>query len=160
MKPRPHLLAPLVLTACLLLTASVVSGCASRTGSDSKLNERLAAAVDEGPGTQFYMRDLTDFTWHKLYVFALRTAQAKIDAALGFAWPRPAAIGAGDATVILAFVADGRVVRYALPSRSGADFAGLVSGSPYVRASQPWTPGSALFRIGPDRKVQQGYVAP
>ena len=79
---RLILIGVLVLGACL-----VVSACA-----DSGLSEHLATAVDEGPGTQFMMSDLTDFAWQKLYVFPPYTTQKQIDRSLGFEWPDPAGI--------------------------------------------------------------------
>lgn len=149
---------------CLLLTIGFVTGCNSlndgrivengspvnNSNSNISMNSNVAAAIASAAAKKrgntekviFNLKNLTDFDWDKVYIFAPHTPQKTIEQSVGGSVPSSALsdIASRDDICLMLFVKGGRVVQKAELPRGKGDFSKFTP-------SQSFTPETAVFEV-------------
>ena len=90
-----------------------------------KFSSRFVAEVERkrsrDSAVEIRLKDLTDFTWDRVYIFNPYTPTEKIDKDLGYIWQSAGhtSIYTLDAIILLVFTNAGKVVFYVSNSRLG-----------------------------------------
>lgn len=120
-------------------------------GSDAELGERIIANLLKSEGKPCRIADAAPFPWDDMHLFPPYTPAELMERKLGFPWPDAARVDLQheEGAVVLAFVREFRVVRYARIRRHRADFAPSLPGVPWrytrsaavfkTRAGKSWT---------------------
>lgn len=113
-----------------------------RRNFSRKLAEAVEKKWSNNNAVEVRLKDLTDFTWDRVYIFNPYTSTEKIDKDLDYVWQSAGhtSIYTLDAVILLVFTHKGRVVFYMDLPRYPVDFRGNYKQDGY-------SPGEAIFNI-------------
>ena len=111
---------------------------------EERLRRDIRAGVNQALDrrTSFDVRSAADFDWDRFFVFHAYEPEESINRSVGYAWQKDTPI-LQDEFTLLAFMADGKVVRSAMIDAQDADFSELAFGP---AGKSGVTPRDARFR--------------
>ncbi|MCC2963136.1 hypothetical protein LK540_22125 [Massilia sp. IC2-278] len=135
----------------VLLVATALAAAACSDASDT--SEAIGRLIRTDKPAELRLADATRFAWDRVFIFEPYTSRARACGVLGVKDGDCERIvpfeSMDDGEMSLAFLAQGRVVRYVRHSRANGDFVP-------VPANQPLARDDAVFRIVPFETLANG----
>ncbi len=132
----------------LLATITALAGCARMTTHSTSL--AISNAVREGAAT-LDVGAICDTSWDRLFVFGPYSGESDVHDELGYEWTdfNKSGIEMNDASTLLVFVKDGKVVDWFNHPRGQGDFAFVGRAGGYARAEAVFT----IERTGTEQRA-------
>ena len=139
-----------------VLASLVLASLSAACGSESSVNESLAAAVEKGPGTCLVLAEHSRFPWDKVCILGPYTPDDKVDSLTGIQGAAAQAhdIRSNDGINVILFVRDGQMAASVAHARNRGDFGPELVGKCYARDQANFIvrvpPANSWGNIGPE----------